>query len=241
MNFMKHHQPNVFLITLMLLSATANFFGADLTVPGRPPVLDSQGRFWIYRNGPLHPKMPFTPYGWMSDATNLSQVIQVDLECRDRPNLVVKPPAPEREYCIRVKVTWGEATWASVAFISGLDKPAWWGETDNVRQILQPRRVISKKKLALYARGQQRRRSHQSPNRRSWVTNPSATALPSLSLQKTLKFDAGLDAFWKWISKTCPHPNSQAICNGFGVVVEQSSQPGSPGETQFYLDDIYSE
>src|SRR5581483_5052204 len=52
---------------------------ADLKI--RPLTLDLEGRFWVYRNGPAQPLMPYSPYAWMSDSTNLSSLIHMDLEC----------------------------------------------------------------------------------------------------------------------------------------------------------------
>jgi hypothetical protein len=41
--------------------------------------------------------------------------------------------------------------------------------------------------------------------------------------------------------KDIPHSELKNICNGFGVAVERASQPGTPTETQFYIDDVYFE
>ncbi len=38
-----------------------------------------------------------------------------------------------------------------------------------------------------------------------------------------------------------PAPDLGKICNGFGVVVERALQPGSPAESQFFIDDVYFE
>src|SRR5205085_2905093 len=76
-----------------------------------------------------------------------------DLECREHPNMAFKTAGtPERERCIRMKVTWGEATWASVAFISGPDKPPWWAETKGGRYFNLA--GLPKKKLVFFARGE---------------------------------------------------------------------------------------
>src|SRR5207237_668437 len=133
MKLLNAHQS--IIATLITFTAAYAYAASDL--PVRPPNLDPQGRFWVYRNGTNQPPIPFAPYGWMSDLPNpaqLTQLIQIDLECREHPNMAFKSGgAVERERCIRMKVIWGEATWASVAFISGPEKPPWWGETKGGR------------------------------------------------------------------------------------------------------------
>src|SRR6185369_10777196 len=179
----------------------------------------------------------FTPYGWMSDGTNLSQIIQVDLDCRDHPNLVTKPPTPERESCILVKLTWGEATWASVGFISGPDKPAWWGDSNTGRYYNLG--ALPQKKLVFYARGA----------KGGETIKAQIGALGDKpfgdSLGKPVSSD-DLKLTQDWVRfeidlKAAPTSELEKICNGFGVVAERASQPGSPAETQFYIDDVYFE
>lgn len=238
MSIMKHRNTNRFIVALSLLIVTAGSLRSDPTQQGRPPVMDPQGRFWVYRNGPLQPKMPFAPYGWMSDATNLSRVIQVDLECREHPNTTIKPPTPERDLCIRLKVTWAEATWASIAFISGTDKPPWWGETNSGGRYFNLG-ALPQKKLVFYARG----------SRDGDVIKAQIGALGDKpfgdSLAKPIiSEDLKLTQEWKRFEidlKPVPASDLAGICNGFGVLLELGSQSGSPAETQVYLDDIYFE
>ncbi len=152
---MKLHKLTRSVFALSILALAAGVFGADSDLRVRTPFFDAYGRFWVYRNGPQHPRMPFSPYGWMSDATgtNLSQLIQVDLECRDHPNTLLEgTPTTEKPCCIRVKITWADAPWASVAFISGPDKPPWWG--DNNSGSYYDLSNLPKKKLVFYARGE---------------------------------------------------------------------------------------
>ncbi len=61
------------------------------------PRFDSEGRFWVYCNGPTRPPMPFVPYGWMSDATNVTQLIRVDLNCHEQPYTDSKSPSASSE------------------------------------------------------------------------------------------------------------------------------------------------
>src|SRR5882757_9791313 len=127
---MKHPYIYRSLAALAALTLVTAELACAQETESRHPLLDGEGRFWIYRNGPTHPQMPFTPYGWMSDSTNLTHLIQVDLDHRDRPNAFFRVQGtPEKECCIKMKITWDDATWASIAFISGPAKPAWWGET----------------------------------------------------------------------------------------------------------------
>ena len=227
---------SVLAFALCLMPRLSVLAATDL--PARAPTLDTQGRFWIYRNGSLHPKMPFTPYGWMSDATNLSQLIQIDLECRDHPNTVWKVVGvPERDSCIRMKVNWGEASWAGVAFISGPDKPAWWG--DNNRGRYYNLSSLPNKKIVFYARGE---KGGECIKAQIGVLGkkPFGDSLhdPIVSDELTLtpnwvRYEVDL--------KDIPPNDLARICNGFGVVAERGSQSGSGTETQFYIDDIYME
>lgn len=234
---MKHHNLNRFALALALTVFTAGVLQAAPDTQVRQPTLDAEGRFWVYRNGPLHPKMPFSPYGWMSDITNLSQIIRVDLDCRDHPNAVIKPPTPEREFCIRVKLTWADATWASIAFISGPDKPAWWGDTDGGRYY--DLSALPKKKLIFYARGAKGDeviKAQIGALGDKPFGDSAAKPIVSESLKLTqdwTRYEIDL--------KDAPAADLAKICNGFGVVAERAVQPATVTETVFYLDDIYFE
>jgi hypothetical protein len=236
---MKHRHANRFVLGLSLLALTASSVRSDPSAAQiHQPTLDSEGRFWVYRNGPLQPKMPFAPYGWESDGTNLSSIIHIDLDCRDHPSLAIKPPRPERELCISLKVIWSEATWASVAFISGTDKPPWWGETNSGGKYYNLG-ALPLKRLVFYARG----------GRAGDVIKAQIGALGDKpfgdSLAKPLVTqELKLDLEWKRFEvdlKGVSATDLASICNGFGVVLELGSQPGSPAETQIYLDNIYFE
>ena len=217
-----------------LFFTTTNIFAADLQA--RPPTMDSDGHFWVYRNGAVHPKMPFSPYGWMSDATNLSEVIQMDLESRERPNTVIKPPTPERDRCIRLKISWSEATWANVAFISGPDKPAWWGESSLGRYY--DFRALPKKHLVFYARG----------SKGGEVIKAEIGTLGDKpfgdSLADPITKEVKLTTDWNRVEVDFSNVAAAElahICNGFTVAIERATQTGSPTETVIYLDDIYFE
>jgi hypothetical protein len=206
-------------------------------VQGRQPILDTDGRFWVYRNGLAHPPMPFSPYGWMSDITNLTQLIKIDPACADDPNHVIKAGTSEKESCISVKINWGDATWASVAFISGPDKPPWWGDSNRGRYYNLA--GLAKKKLVFYARG-------GSGGETIKVQFAVLGDKPfGDSIHKPIVTeDLALTTEWTRHEidlKDVPSGELEHICNGFGFVVERGSQPGSAAETVFYLDDIYFE
>jgi hypothetical protein len=234
---MKHHKTKRFVIMIVLLMVSANFLRADPELQGRQPALDSQGRFWVYRNGATHPKMPFTPYGWMSDATNLSQVVEMDVESRDHPNTVTKTSPPERDRCIRIKLTWGEATWASVAFISGPDKPPWWGDSNTGRYYNL--NALPKKKLVFYARGDKGGEVIKAQIG-ALGDKPFGDSLANPITSEYLKLTADWTRF-EIDLKNAPPSELEKICNGFGIVAERASQADSPGATQFYIDDVYFE
>jgi hypothetical protein len=222
-------------IILTLAVFTENSLRGDPSLQMRQPKFDSEGRFWLYRNGAMHPKMPFSPYGWMSDGTNLSQIIQMDLECRDNPYTVIAPPQPERERCIRLKITWGEASWASVAFISGPDSPPWWGDSNIGRYY--DLSTLPKKKLVFYARGE----------KGGEVIKAQIGALGDKAFGDSLSSPINSDELTltpNWTRyeidlNSVPSSGLTNICNGFGVVVERSSQSQTPDETQIFLDDIF--
>ncbi|HXD00901.1 MAG TPA: hypothetical protein VN048_16285 [Verrucomicrobiae bacterium] len=220
---------------LALLPATLRG-ASDLDV--RQPVLDGQGRFWIYRNGPAHPPMPFSPYGWSSDATNLTELIHVDLDCRENPNPDSKiAMSTETEQCIRVHVDWKDATWISIAFISGPAKPPWWGETNRGRYF--DLSGLAKKKLVFYARGEHGGEIIQA-QMGMLGDKPFGDSLHNPVIGQEMKLTQD------WVRqeidlKDLSPADLAHICNGFGVIVERANQSGSPTETQFYLDDIYFE
>lgn len=235
---MRH--PNAFqsVLTLAVLALAAGHLCAAPDLQIRPPVMDGEGRFWVYRNGPTQPRMPFLPYGWMSDTTNLTQLGQIDLESNDHPNTAIKTAGiSEKEHCMRVKLVWGDATWASIAYISGPDKPAWWGETNRGRYYNLS--VLPKKKLVFHLRGDhggeiikvQMGVLGDKPFGDS-LTKPIVSAEIKLT-QAWVRYEIDL--------KDVPNAELANICNGFGVNVEHDSQPGNPTETQFFIDDVYFE
>jgi hypothetical protein len=206
----------------------------------RPPLFDAEGHFWVYRNGPMHPHMPFLPYGWMSDstATNLNQLIKVDLECRDHPNTIIKgATASETDYCIRIKFTWQDATWCSVAFISGPDKPPWWGENNIGRYYNLS--SLPKKKLIFFARGE-----HGGESIQAQIgvlgQKPFGDSLPKPLLSEELKLTQDW-ARYEIDLNQIKASDLAHICNGFGVIAQLASQPGTPTETVVYIDDVYYE
>lgn len=207
--------------------------------PGLAPKLDSQGRFWVYRNGPSQPRMPFTPYGWMSDITNnLTQMIKVDLEHHENPNNAFKPTRQsEKDACILLKVNWDNASWAGIAFISGPDKPAWWGETSRGRYYNLS--SLPKKKLVLYARGQSGGEIIK-VQLGVLAGKPYGDSLSKPFVSEELKL-AQEWARHEIDLQPIPAAELMRVSNGFGIVVDQGSQPGPGTETQVYVDDIYFE
>ena len=233
---MKTKNALLFAATLTLSSALAL---AEPETQSTAPTTDGQGRFWVYRNGPTRPKMPFTPYGWMSDATNnLTEVIKVNVECRDHPNTAFKVPGqPEKDSCIQVKLKWDGANWAGVAFISGPDKPAWWGETDKGRYYNLS--GLSNTKLILHLRGE---RGGEMVKVQFGVLSgkPFGDSLSKPFVSDEFKLTK------EWARQeidlsSVPSSELTRICNGFGVVADQASQPGPGTETTFYIDDVYFE
>jgi hypothetical protein len=207
--------------------------------PGLSPTLDSQGRFWVYRNGPSQPRMPFTPYGWMSDITNnLLQMIKMDLEHRENPNTAFRiMRQSEKEGCIRLQVKWDNASWAGIAFISGPDKPAWWGDTSRGRHYNLNK--LPKKKLVLYARG-----AHGGEVIKvqlgALAGKPFGDSLSKPFTSEDLKL-AEEWARHEVDLQTIPAAELSSVSNGFGIIVDQGSQPGPGVETEVYVDDVYFE
>lgn len=259
MSLMKNHSTKQFVVALALLAIAAISLRSqpdsqvrepggmpastnaslpdDLQTQVRQPALDSEGRFWVYRNGKTHPKMPFTPYGWASDATNLTQIIHVDLECQEHPCTLIKTSPPESPRCICMWMTWDDATWASVAFISGPEKLPWWGESK--AGWYYDLGALPKRKLVFYARG----------DKGGEVIKAQIGALSDKAFGDSLAkpiVSEDLELTPEWTRFEIDLTNTPAaqlgkICNGFGVVVERAAQPGSPAETRFYLDDVYYE
>lgn len=235
---MKTSYINKSLVALVVLTFAAPRLAPAADIESRPPPLDAEGRFWVYRNGPVHPPMPFVPYGWMSDSTNLTRLIHIDLDCQERPNAFFRISGPpEKQACIQLKISWDDATWASIAFISGPSKPAWWGENKNGRHYNLD--SLAKKKLVFFARGE----------RGGEVIKAQIGALSGKPFgdslaQPIIGDELKLPQDWTRYEldlKDVPSDQLKSICNGFGVIVERASQPGTPTETQFYIDDVYYE
>ncbi len=209
---------------------------ADLKI--RPLTLDLEGRFWVYRNGPAQPLMPYSPYAWMSDSTNLSSLIHMDLECRDHPNMVFRTPsASEPERCIRVVLNWDDATWASVAFISGPDRPAWWGDSNSGRYYNL--NGLVKKKLVFYARGE-----HGDEVIKAQLGTLAGKPFGDSLKQPIVSDEIKLTQDWMRHEIDLgsePSAELSRICCGFGFLVERSAQSGTVTNTTFYIDDVYFE
>ncbi len=223
-----------------ILFMAAGLLHADPQFRVRTPLFDGHGRFWIYRNGPAHPRMPFSPYGWMSDSTstNLNQLLHVDLECRDRPCTMLEESTPEeRNCCMRVRVTWTDATWASVAFISGPDDPPWWG--DNNSGSYYDLSNLPKKKLVFYARGE-----HGGEVIQAQIgllgNKPFGDSLHKPVASEDVKLTQDWARYEVDLNNVQPSELTR-VCNGFGATAQLAKQPGTPTETVFYIDDVYYE
>ena len=235
---MKKTQSCKLALGFVICSLAAACF-ADPGFKVVPMATDTDGRFWVYRNGLTQPMMPFTPYGWMSDSTNLTGLINVDIECRERPNTVFKSTGiPEKERCIRIKVTWDvDATWASIAFISGPDKPAWWGDTNKGKYYNLS--TLAKKKLTFYARGE-----HGDEVIKTQIGALSGKPFGDSLAKPFVSDEVKLTKDWTRHEvdlSALPAAELAHVCNGFGVLVERASQTGSPTETIIYIDDVYFE
>jgi hypothetical protein len=181
----------------------------------------------------------------MSDTTNLAQLIHVDVDCPDHPNPswssnssgATPGASSEKERCIRVKLTWGDALWANIAFISGTDKPPWWGDTKAGRHYNLS--SLPKKKLVFFARGE-RGGEIVKAQIGALGDRPFGDSLPKPVVTDDLKLTKD------WVRyevdlKDVPSSQLTRICNGFGLVAERLSQPETATETQFYIDDVYYE
>jgi len=147
------------------------------------------------------------------------------------------PASPELEQCIRVQVTWADATWVSVAFISGPAKPPWWGETNRGRYFNLG--GLTKKKLVFYARGEHGGEAVQA-QMAVLGDRPFGDSIRNPIMGDEFKLTRD------WVRheidlKDVSSSDLARICNGFGVIVQRASQPGTPGETQFYIDNVYFE
>jgi hypothetical protein len=237
---MKTQKGKQTMAAFVMFTLTAGLVLAASDLRIRTPTYDAYGRFWVYRNGPDHPHMPFLPYGWMSDATttDLAQVIQVNLECQDRPNALLKNSTPaEKDYCIRAKISWGDATWASIAFISGPDKPAWWGETNTGSYF--DLSSLPKKKLVFFARGE---RGGEIIQAQIGLLGgkPYGDSLAKPVVSEDLKLTQDWTRYEMDLSGVSSAELAR-ICNGFGVIAQLAKQPGTPTETVFYIDDVFYE
>ena len=231
-------KPNLLscLIAWTLLAGAAEGSAPPAETRAEAPPLDSAGRFWVYRNG-ARTNLPFSPYGWMTDgvATN---VIRLDTESRKSPhNGLIHPRAPEEELCLQLTVNWTNATWAAVAFISGPDQLAWWGEDGRGKHF--DLRVLSKKKLVFHLRGERGGERVKIQvgilgNRKfgDSLIKPITSGLLTLT-NSWQQFEIDLS--------TAPKEELARVCNGFGILVERSEQTGEPNQTDIFLDDAYYE
>jgi len=232
---MKYTNP--WIAAAATLVCAASILSAAPSPQVQRPRLDGGGRFWVYRNGPTEPRMPFAPYGWMSDASNATRVIKMDLQCPDDPCTAIQPPTPERPFCIRVTIDWDDATWAGVAFISGPSDPPWWGDTRAGWHF--DLSALPKKKLVFYARGAKGGEVIK-VNIGGLGDKPYGDSLINPITSQGLKLTPDWTRFELDLNSVPPSELTN-ICNGFSVLAKQASQPGAPAETQFYLDNIYFE
>jgi len=222
-------------LTALCCLATGSLLAAELH--GEPPPLDKAGRFWVYRDGTANPRMPFSPYGWMSDAAP-SDVIQLDLECHDSPHVLDATTAANGDNtCLRLTVNWTNATWAAVSFISGPDKPAWWGNTNG--GTYYDLRKLHRKKLIAYLRGD-KGGERVTVKLGILAQRPFGDSLAKPIASDLLELSTSWQRYELDLSAEPPEELSH-ICNGFGILLERSSQPGESTRTRIYLDNIYFE
>lgn len=132
---------SIAIITMLLLAfmVIGNSLAEELDV--RKPVLDKEGRFWVYKDGktlkgekddgikPVPPYgIPYSPYAWMpAESEYMLGENGVNLEHKQNPY--------EGEMCIAVNVKWLSPWWVGVGFVSGPDKTMkggpWWAKTND--------------------------------------------------------------------------------------------------------------
>jgi hypothetical protein len=237
MNPIVRHRKSM-AILVILLCGILSAWESGLRI--FPPRLDPAGRFWIYRNDPNRPAMPFRPYGWMSDGP-ADKVISLDLECSSNPHLEAGQDVPSKDdVCMHVEMQWNLAVWAAIAFISGPDTPApgWWG--DDKRGWYYDLRGLKKKKLVFWARGEKGGEvievqmgilGKKKPFGDS-VSKPFSGELPSLTKDWT-RFEIDFSGI--------PVSELERVCSGFVIRAEWFNQPEPSLATRFYIDDVYLE
>ncbi len=226
------HIPKKLSLLVSLLLLGLNCSSADFDI--RKPSLDGSGRFWLYTSGKGGATMPFVPYAWMPEQA--SQIMKMDAACVENPHVESGKATPE-DSCISVTVNWAPPYWCGVAFLSGPDRPQWWGEDS--RGWYYDLSGLKTKKLVFYARGVQGTERIQ----------VKAGILGDKKYGDSLKFPA--ESRWLKLSKEWQRfeldlsgyraEDLCRICNGFTFVLNKDQQADSNNRTQFFLDTIYFE
>jgi hypothetical protein len=212
------------------------------------PLLDAQGRFWLYqdrhennRNDPW----PFIPYGWMPGYLAERKMIVMNTEWSADP--YIEPPREQtpEDRCILIRMRWLPPlwTWSGIAFLAGPDgsdplKPAWWG-ADN-RGWFYDVSKLKHRRLVFFARGKTGKEKINvevgtlaGKNYGDSLLFPEQTGWRQLQSQWT-RYELDL-------SKKDPE-ELKAICSGITVLAAQDEQEDKTvQQVEFYLDSIYWE
>jgi len=234
MNYVVRRRKSMAVLVISLFGITFTL-GSELRI--LTPRLDPAGRFWIYRNDPNRPAMPFRPYGWMSDGP-ADTVIGLDLKCPSNPHTDTPQDVPSKgDACMRIEMQWKSAIWAGIAFISGPDRPApgWWGD-DRRGWYFDLR---GRKKLVFFARGEKGGEAVEVQmgilGKKAFgdsVSKPLSTGLLHLTKDWT-RYELDLS--------DTPASELGRVCSGFVVLAEWFNQPDTSPVTRFYIDDVYLE
>ena len=200
---------------------------ADLDV--RKPLLDKEGRFWVYKDGKTL-KPLISPYGWMPAES--AKMLKLNMEHADNPY-------GNKGMCIAVIVNWCSPWWCGVGFISGPDNTMkkkggpWWGKTpDGWYYDLSG---LKKKRFVFYLRGE------QGGERVQWKVG----FLSGENYGDSLKFSAEtkwltLEKEWTRYELDLSKQDLSRVCS-FCFVLSQAQQSEPEASVSFFIDNVYFE
>jgi len=217
----------------LTLLTTAIGLGMRKAGSVRPPVLDKEGRFWVYKDGstlepPVPPYgLPFVPYAWMPKES--AEMLELNLKCTENPH--------KGKMCISVTIHWQSPWWVGVGFVSGPDKTMeggpWWGKTPHGWYFDLSK--LKKKRLVVHMRGE------RGGERVQWKVG----FLGAEPYGDSLRFPAQskwitLTPEWKRYTVNLSRADLSRVCS-LCFVLAQAQQHDPAAPVRFYIDEVYFE
>lgn len=221
-------------VLLLVLAIMLPKAWADLDV--RKPLLDKEGRFWVYKDGktlkpPVSPYgIPYSPYACMP--AECAKMLKLNMKHAENPH-------GGKGMCIAVTVDWCSPWWCGVGFISGPDSTMkkkegpWWGKTpDGWYYDLSE---LKKKRFVFHLRGK------RGGERIQWKVGFLSGEKYGDSLKSSVETKwLMLEKEWTCYELDLSKQDLSRVCS-FCFVLSQAQQSKPEAAMAFFIDDIYFE